>query len=145
MFYTHAEGTQRVGYWFLMNGTAQIFNGLVSYGVWHVNSTAIAPWQVYYIVCGLMTLVVGACFWVFIPDNPMKARFLTQEERVIAIERLKNNSTGVENKTWKKEQFFEALSDWKPWAFALFAASANVSNSLTNMTQLIISKPAPIF
>ena len=44
----------------------------------------------------------------------MKARFLTKEEGITAIERLKAQSTGVENKTWKKEQFREALTDWKP-------------------------------
>lgn len=37
MFYTHAEATQRVGYWFLMNGTAQVFSAFVSYGVYHVD------------------------------------------------------------------------------------------------------------
>ncbi|KAK4684969.1 hypothetical protein P7C73_g5191, partial [Tremellales sp. Uapishka_1] len=46
----------------------------------------------------------------------MSAYFLTKEEKIIAIERLRNQSTGIENKTWKKEQFIEALTDWKPWA-----------------------------
>lgn len=122
MFYTHAEGTRRVGYWFLMNGFAQIFSGLVSFGTLHVNkSEALAPWQIYMIICGLVTFVAGICFWIFIPDNPMKARFLTQEEKIMAIERLRSQSTGVENKTWKREQFKEALTDWKPWAVSCIA------------------------
>jgi MFS transporter, ACS family, allantoate permease len=32
-FYLIEEQTQRVGYWFLMNGTAQIVTALLSYGV----------------------------------------------------------------------------------------------------------------
>jgi ACS family allantoate permease-like MFS transporter len=68
------------------------------------------------IITGLITLVVGVCFWFFIPDNPMTAHFLTKEEKIIAIERLRSHSTGIENKTWKKDQFIEALTDWKPWA-----------------------------
>ncbi|WWC66634.1 uncharacterized protein I206_100537 [Kwoniella pini CBS 10737] len=139
MFYTHSEGTQRVGYWFLMNGTAQIFNGFVSFGVYHINPEIIHPWKIYMIITGGITLIVGINFWFFIPDNPMKAKFLTHEEKIIAIERLKGESTGVENKIWKRDQFIEALTDWKSWAFALFAASNNVANSLTNMTQLIIN------
>lgn len=71
------------------------------------------------IITGVLTLIVGLCFWFFIPDNPMKARFLSREERVIAVERLRNQSTGVENKTWKREQFWEALRDWKPWAVSV--------------------------
>nr|KIR44537.1 membrane transporter [Cryptococcus bacillisporus CA1280] len=139
MFYTQEEATQRVGYWFLMNGTAQIFNGVASFGVYHVNPDIIAPWKVYMLITGLLTLAVGLCFWFFIPNNPMTAYFLTKEERIIAIERLRGNSTGIENKTWKKEQFIEALTDWKCWAFAIYAGSNNVANSLTNMTSLIIN------
>ncbi|WVO23419.1 uncharacterized protein IAS62_004772 [Cryptococcus decagattii] len=139
MFYTQEEATQRVGYWFLMNGTAQIFNGVVSFGVYHVNPDIIAPWKVYMLITGLLTLAVGLCFWFFIPNNPMTAYFLTKEERIIAIERLRGKSTGIENKTWKKEQFIEALTDWKCWAFAIYAGSNNVANSLTNMTSLIIN------
>ncbi|ORY25069.1 putative membrane transporter [Naematelia encephala] len=139
MFYTHAEATRRVGYWFLMNGTAQIFNGLVSFGALHVDKSVIAPWKVYMLITGLMTLIVGVCFWIFIPDNPMTARFLTKEEKIIAIERLRSQSTGVENKIWKKEQFWEAIMDWKPWGFALYAAIGNISNSLTNQSALIIN------
>lgn len=116
MFYTHAEATRRVGYWFLMNGTAQIFSGFVSFGVYHVDPDVIAPWKLFMIITGLVTLIVGVCFWFFIPDSPIKARFLTKEEKIIAVERLRNQSTGVENKTWKREQFIEALTDWKPWA-----------------------------
>lgn len=70
----------------------------------------------------------------------MTAYFLTKEERIIAIERLRGKSTGIENKTWKKEQFIEALTDWKCWTFAIYAGSNNVANSLTNMTSLIISE-----
>lgn len=139
MFYTQEEATQRVGYWFLMNGTAQIFNGVVSFGVYHVNPDIIAPWKVYMLITGLLTLIVGICFWFFIPNNPMTAYFLTKEERIIAIERLRGKSTGIENKTWKKEQFIEALTDWKCWTFAIYAGSNNVANSLTNMTSLIIN------
>lgn len=128
-----------------MNGTAQIFNGVVSFGVYHVNPDIIAPWKVYMLITGLLTLAVGLCFWFFIPNNPMTAYFLTKEERIIAIERLRGKSTGIENKTWKKEQFIEALTDWKCWAFAIYAGSNNVANSLTNMTSLIISQfPPPV-
>ncbi|WVQ76152.1 hypothetical protein IAR50_005805 [Cryptococcus sp. DSM 104548] len=139
MFYTQEEATQRVGYWFLMNGTAQIFNGIVSFGVLHVNADIISPWKIYMIITGGMTLVVGVCFWFFIPNNPMTAYFLTQEEKIIAIERLRGKSTGIENKTWKHEQFIEAIRDWKTWCFAIFAASNNVANSLTNQNSLIIN------
>ncbi|KIR24844.1 membrane transporter [Cryptococcus deuterogattii LA55] len=139
MFYTHAEATTRISYWFLMNGTAQIFNGLVTYGVYNVDPNKIHPWRLYMIITGGLTLLLGLAFWFLIPDSPLRARFLTHEEKIIAIERLRNQSTGTENKTWKKDQFIEALTDWKSWAFAIFAFMAQIPNSLSIMTQQIIN------
>ena len=46
----------------------------------------------------------------FFPDSPANAWFLTPEERVIAVERIKVNQAGVENKRWKREQCVARIS-----------------------------------
>lgn len=51
----------------------------------------------------------------------------------------KDNQTGIENKNFKFEQFYEALRDPKTWLFAFFAALVNIPNSLTNQRQIIVS------
>lgn len=117
MFYTHEETARRVGYWFLMNGTAQIVSGFITWAVFHLDAAVLAPWRLFMIVCGILTLIIGVTFWCFVPDSPLTARFLSSDEKVVAIERLAHQSSGVENKTWKKEQF--ALTDWKPWAVGI--------------------------
>jgi MFS transporter, ACS family, allantoate permease len=93
---------------------------------------------------------------IFFPDSPTNAWFLTKEERAIAVSRLKANQAGVENKHFKKEQsvflignkslfrylsvirMIECLLEPKTWVFVLFSCLANIPNSLTNQTQLII-------
>ncbi|OJA19854.1 hypothetical protein AZE42_09920 [Rhizopogon vesiculosus] len=45
MFYTRTEQTLRVGYWFLMNGVAQIISGFISFGVLHIKAAWFEPWQ----------------------------------------------------------------------------------------------------
>lgn len=48
----------------------------------------------------------------------MRARFLTPQESVQAIERIRSNRTGVLNRTWKWDQAWEALNPLKdpmPW------------------------------
>ncbi|CED84805.1 Permease of the major facilitator superfamily [Phaffia rhodozyma] len=137
MFYTHAESSRRVGFWFLMNGTAQIVSGFLAYGILHSKSS-FAPWRIFMLTTGLITLVVAVWFLLRFPNNPMDAKFLSKEEKVIAIERIRSNQSGVENKHWKKDQFIETLLDWKTWAFFLFAALDNVPNSLTNQNSIII-------
>ncbi|KAJ3546254.1 hypothetical protein NM688_g5536 [Phlebia brevispora] len=142
MFYTRTEQTLRVGYWFLMNGTdveAQIISGFISFGSLHIHTKGFEPWQWLMIITGGITLFNAAAFWFFFPDSPTNAWFLTPEERVKAVQRIKGNQTGVENKHFKMEQFWEALTDPKTWLFAFFSALDNVPNSLTNQRQIIVS------
>ncbi|KAG2144010.1 MFS general substrate transporter [Suillus cothurnatus] len=139
MFYTRTEQTLRVGYWFLMNGAAQIIAGFISFGVLHINTKGFEPWQWLMIVTGVMTMILAISFWFLFPDSPTNAWFLTHDERAKAVQRIKENQTGVENKHFKMEQMIEALTDPKTWLFALFSALNNVSNSLTNQQSLIIA------
>ncbi|EPT00022.1 hypothetical protein FOMPIDRAFT_129874 [Fomitopsis schrenkii] len=139
MFYTRNEQTLRVGYWFLMNGTAQIMSGFISFGTLHIHTEGFEPWQWLMCITGSVTLVTAVVYWLYFPDSPTNAWFLTKEERVIAVRRLKENQTGVENKHFKAEQVREALRDPKTWLFALFSALNNVPNSLTNQGQIIVA------
>ncbi|KAK1231236.1 hypothetical protein PQX77_005641 [Marasmius sp. AFHP31] len=139
MFYTRNEQTTRVGYWFLMNGTAQIISGFISFGSLHIKTKGFMPWQWLMIITGILTLLCAISFWRLFPDSPTNAWFLTPRERALAVKRIKENQTGVENKHFKKEQMIEAITDPKTWLFALFSALDNVPNSLTNQRQIIVS------
>ncbi|KAH7882087.1 MFS general substrate transporter [Phlebopus sp. FC_14] len=139
MFYTRKEQTLRVGYWFLMNGTAQIISGFISFGTLHIHTKGFEPWQWFMIITGIITLILAICYWFLFPDSPANAWFLTLEERAKAVQRIKENQTGVENKHFKMDQFWEAMRDPKTWLFALFAALDNVPNSLTNQQSLIVA------
>ncbi|KAH9834565.1 MFS general substrate transporter [Rhodofomes roseus] len=139
MFYTRNEQTLRVGYWFLMNGTAQIISGFISFGTLHIKTEGFEPWQWLMCITGTLTLITAVVYWFYFPDSPTNAWFLTKKERIIAIRRLKENQTGVENKHFKIEQVHEALHDPKTWLFALFSALNNVPNSLTNQGQIIVA------
>lgn len=91
------------------------------------------------IITGLITAVTAVLYWFLFPDSPTNAWFLTPEERAKAVLRIKENQTGVENKTFKKEQMIEALRDPKTWLFALFIVLGNVPNSLLNQRSIILT------
>ncbi|KAJ6595235.1 MFS general substrate transporter [Mycena vulgaris] len=139
MFYTRKEQTLRVGYWFLMNGFAQIIAGFISFGMLHIKTDKFEPWQWLMIITGILTFITSVSFWFLFPDSPTNAWFLTPHERAIAVIRIKENQTGLENKHFKKEQMIEALADPKTWLFALFAALTNIPNSLSNQKPLIVN------
>ncbi|EEB86756.1 hypothetical protein MPER_16170, partial [Moniliophthora perniciosa FA553] len=122
-----------------MNGTAQIISGFLSFGTLHIKTSRFEPWQWLMIITGILTLLCALSFWFLFPDSPTNAWFLTLEEKAIAVQRIKENQTGIENKHFKKEQMIEALLDPKTWVLALFSALDNVPNSLTNQRQIIVS------
>ncbi|CDO76435.1 hypothetical protein BN946_scf184781.g12 [Trametes cinnabarina] len=63
MFYTRQEQTQRVGYWFLMNGAAIILLGLIAFGTLHIHSGVLEAWQWLMIITGIITFIVAILFW----------------------------------------------------------------------------------
>ncbi|KAI0261757.1 MFS general substrate transporter [Gloeopeniophorella convolvens] len=136
MFYTRREYTARFGYWFCMNGVGLIFSGFISYGCLHIRTPGFKPWQWLMVITGGTTVIVSVLFYFFLPDSPTNAWFLSADERVKALQRVK---TGVENKHFKKEQMIEALMEPKTWLFALLSVLSNVPSSFTNQRQIIIS------
>lgn len=51
----------------------------------------------------------------FMPDDPTTAKFLSDHDKVIAIERLRDNRMGIVSTEWKNEHVKDALLDIKTW------------------------------
>ncbi|KAL4876815.1 hypothetical protein BJY04DRAFT_210327 [Aspergillus karnatakaensis] len=119
MFYKVQEQGARCTAWYFMVGVAAIVGGLLSYGVGHIH-TAVKQWQFVFLLCGAITIAWAAVVFLFLPDSPANAKFLTERERAIAIERLRENRTGVKNTNFKTYQMLEALRDPQVWIFALY-------------------------
>lgn len=67
---------------------------------------------------GIFTVVVGVSCYMFLPNGPATARFLTPAERAFLIERLENDNGGGSGKVGTHEPFkwrymVDALTDWK--------------------------------
>lgn len=77
------------------------------------------PYQWMFLLLGVTTILIGSTLWWILPDTPAHASFLTERERVIAIERLQGNMTGIKNRHHKKEQVIEALTDVRIWLLVL--------------------------
>lgn len=60
------------------------------------------------------------------PNNPFEAKFLTSREKYIVIQRKASDNTGVESKTFKVEQVWEAIWDIKTWLIWIAIAALQV-------------------
>lgn len=63
-----------------------------------------------------------------LPDSPTNAKFLTEEERAIAIERMRANQTGYKNTEIDCSQILEAFTDPKTWILAVLILACNIPN-----------------
>ena len=122
-YYTQREQSSRQSWWFSGTGWFTIIGGAFNYGFAQIDGGALKPWQYIYVFAGVLTFLFGIwCF--FLPNNPLNAWFLTPEERLVAVERLRASQTGVKNQTVKKGQLKEAILDIKIWLVALTMAAA---------------------
>ena len=125
MWYTRKEQPLRIGFWYIGQGSAIILGAICSWAFQHYTAKTFTAWQIMFLVFGIITIVVGACVMIFLPDNPMSSR-LSLEEKIVALERVRGNQTGIENKTLKPRQVLECFADPHTWLISLATISSNV-------------------
>ena len=91
----------------------------MAYGISFDDGHLLAPYKIIYLLLGGLAILVGVCVVIWLPDSPVHARTLSKEERIAALERVRNDQGGIANKTLKKEQAIEALLDVRTWLIAL--------------------------
>ncbi|KAJ3554601.1 hypothetical protein NPX13_g10571 [Xylaria arbuscula] len=128
MWWRRSEQTLRTSYWNAMNGVTQIVGSLVTYGLGHIMSHQIYRYQVIFIFCGVTTFLYGLTFLVLMPDSPMEAKYLSEREQLIAVERLRANQMGVASRKWRWDHALETLLDVKTWLWFLIMTSISIAS-----------------
>lgn len=102
-----------------------MFGSLITWGLGHIDSPHLSSYQIIFLFFGLITVAYSFVVAWLMPDSPLKTKILNEEEKLVAIERLRANQMGIENDVWKWEHVREAALDLKTWlwAFMMFAIS----------------------
>lgn len=77
---------------------------------------------------GAISVCWACVVGLFLPDNVVRAKFIGEREKAIAVERVRKDQLGMENKTFKREQMVEALLDVKTWLMFLFNIFVSIPN-----------------
>lgn len=64
-----------------------------------------------FLVLGTVTVSFGLFAGFFIPDTPMKARWLSDDEKVALLKHVSVNQTGIESREFRPRSIVEALGD----------------------------------
>jgi ACS family allantoate permease-like MFS transporter len=110
-----------------MNGMANILGGLISYGIGFIHA-GIPTWKFPFVIFSSITIVWGFVFLWLVPSNPTKATWLTQKEKAIAVMRLVENETGIDNNKFKWYQVREAFVDTNFWMLNLTVLASCIPN-----------------
>jgi hypothetical protein len=97
-------------------------------------------WRSFFWITGGITLIYAVIVGIFLPDNPVKAKFISQREKYVAVERMRADQLGIENKTFIRSQIWELVKDPKTWLMFFFHVWVSIPNGgLTNFAPLIIN------
>ncbi|KAK0610789.1 major facilitator superfamily domain-containing protein [Immersiella caudata] len=136
MWWRRGEQTLRTSYWNAMNGVTAIVGSLFTYGLGHIESDKMFKYQIIFLFCGLLTVVYAVIVLIYMPDSPMEAKYLTEREKVIAVERLRANQMGVASREWRWDHFRESMLDLKTWCW--FVAIVAISGGISTFGSLIV-------
>ena len=145
-WYRKYEHATRVGIWSSCTGVATIVGGIIAFGCVagadnHPNSS-FASWKILALVTGLVTIVYGSCMLYFIPGSAVTAGFFTEEEKTLAVERLRDNYQGVGSTDYKKYQTKEALIDYRVSRIQL--EGVLISMLIAGMIDLDVRRVCPV-
>ncbi|KAL7782925.1 major facilitator superfamily domain-containing protein [Trichoderma ceciliae] len=138
-YYTRKEHSLRSCIWWAGNAVGSFFGDLVAYGIGHGHGP-LSPWKYMFITFGGFTVLWSVILALFLPDSPWKMRFLTEQEKKIAVLRVISNHTGISASHWKWNQALSVFVDPQAWIFFCIAfIQCLPGGGLTAFNKLILT------
>lgn len=110
LFYRRHELAFRNGLFISAAPLATSFASSLAYLIVRFSSNGpIAPWRTLFLVEGFPSVIVAVFAWFLIPDSPGQARFLTRRQRVVAQQRLEENTADYQQSYGSKFNWREIL------------------------------------
>lgn len=130
-FYTARERSLRVAIILASATLAGAFGGAIAYGVGRMHRVQdFAAWRWLFILEGIPSCVSSVLVWLFLPDFPEEALWLTTAERELAVARLEKEGSKGHDPSLNWETTKATLLDGRLWVHYLvyFGISAPFSS-----------------
>ncbi|KAF8660605.1 hypothetical protein AX16_001584 [Volvariella volvacea WC 439] len=119
LWYRRHECAYRMALFFSAATLAGAFGGLLARGIAEMDGLGGRQgWAWIFILEGIATFIVALFAKAVINDAPQTARFLTEEEKVEVVRRLKEDRTSLADE-YHIKYFFDAIKDWKIYVHML--------------------------
>lgn len=120
IWWTRKEQVARSCIWITFNGIFSTFGGILTFAIGHIGGS-FPTWKYIYLILGAVSFLWGILFLWVVPDNPSTARWLTPDQKVIAVQRVLENRQGTKSRVFERAQVLEAFTD--PKVILLFLIS----------------------
>ncbi|KAI1321410.1 MFS general substrate transporter [Xylariaceae sp. FL0255] len=132
-WYRRNEQPMRVAWWYGTNGWGTIVDAALSYGLGHINNTHFESWRIIFLFVGLLTIATAPFVYWFLDNDIPSCRFLSEEDKAKAIERLRANQTGVGTRKFKWDQIAELALDPKTYGWLVLSFLINAGAGVANV------------
>ncbi|KAF9141075.1 hypothetical protein BGX30_005505 [Mortierella sp. GBA39] len=120
LFYKRSEHSFRIAIFFCFNILAGAFGGLLAAGISQLaGKWGLQGWQWIFILEAIPTLLLAILTWFIMTPSPMQAKFLTEEERIYATNRIIVDSDVAPTVEASWRQTRSALTDVRVYLICL--------------------------
>ncbi|KAI0805867.1 putative MFS transporter [Xylaria sp. FL0064] len=92
------------------------FGGAIAYGIGHINQAGgLSAWRWLFIIEGIPSLLSAFLVFFFLPDFPEDAKWLTIQERDLAVHRLRLEGSKGAHKAMTWSDAKQTVTDWRLW------------------------------
>ncbi|PNY24303.1 transporter [Tolypocladium capitatum] len=141
-WYTPRELATRTAVLYTGSLLSSAFGGLVGAGVrYGLDGTrGLRPWQWLFIIEGASTVALS-CIAIFVlPDFPSTTRWLSDQERAIAVHRLRVHSGSLDEERGSVLQGLKlALADYKVWVLTLIVILKTSAGAVTSFIPTLVA------
>jgi predicted MFS family arabinose efflux permease len=137
-FYRRSEQPFRVACWYSCYGLSTLISAPLVYAFGRIHSKTLFRYQIVYLFFGLLTISVGLITYWWAQDSPGEARYLSPEDRLKAVDRLKANQQGIVSHKFNWKHVIEAVSEPKYWLYMIMVIAVNAGASVSSVFGSII-------
>ncbi|KAL2209429.1 major facilitator superfamily transporter [Sarocladium strictum] len=140
LFYTRKEIATRIAVLYTGSLLATAFAGLIAAGIFHGmdGSMGLAGWKWLFILQGTATFVIAIVGYFVLPDFPHKTKWLSEEERRLAHERMERDTTSNQGDTSIMTGLKQAAKDPVVWIFCLMAHMHTAATGFKNFFPTVV-------
>lgn len=108
-WFPNKERARATGYWILCQAIGSIVMAPLSGWILYLFN-----WRYLFIIEGALPLVWAIIWWIFISDDPTKAKWISEEERTYILTSLENEQKAITTGS-EKISYLKAIRDKRVW------------------------------